>query len=200
MKQQRALRTYEQTLDAAAAEFIRSGYARTTLAAVVGRTGMTKGALYGHFSSKEALAAALLALGTAACADVLERAAAGAGSPTEALRLGVVGLLRQLGSDVRLRAALRLAVEPAAALDGADRLVGLVGDFVLRQARAARAAGELPAACSPTAAAHFLLALVVGYERLLDTAGLGLDSRALQDSWLILEHFVRTGRRDPPPD
>ncbi len=71
VKQERARRTYEAILDAAAEEFVSLGYARTTLGGVIAHTDLTKGALYGHFSSKEDLARTLVRHGAAVWARLL---------------------------------------------------------------------------------------------------------------------------------
>ncbi|WP_433271981.1 TetR family transcriptional regulator [Actinosynnema sp. CS-041913] len=52
--------TRDGLLTAAAAAFDRDGYVRATIDDVCDRAGVTKGALYGHFSSKKALAVAVL--------------------------------------------------------------------------------------------------------------------------------------------
>ncbi|MEJ2853866.1 MULTISPECIES: helix-turn-helix domain-containing protein [unclassified Saccharothrix] len=52
--------TRDELLAAAAEAFDRHGYARATIDDVCDRAGVTKGALYGHFSSKKALALAVL--------------------------------------------------------------------------------------------------------------------------------------------
>jgi AcrR family transcriptional regulator len=52
--------TRDGLLTAAAAVFDRDGYVRATLDDVCDRAGVTKGALYGYFSSKQALAVAVL--------------------------------------------------------------------------------------------------------------------------------------------
>lgn len=52
--------TREVLLTAAAAVFARDGYVRATVEEVCRRAGVTKGALYGHFDSKHALATAVL--------------------------------------------------------------------------------------------------------------------------------------------
>lgn len=107
MTQERAVRTRAQVLDAAAEEFATHGYLGTTLLAVVQRTGMTKGALYGHFSSKEDLATALI---EEAGDELVERAARYAGHGAM-LRENVLDLARHLREDASARSALRLAVE-----------------------------------------------------------------------------------------
>lgn len=127
------MRTREQVLDAAAEEFAAHGYLGTTLLDVVKRTGMTKGALYGHFSSKEELAAALIE----EAGGELSTRAARVGEPdataVHTLRETVLDLSRFLRQDARARSGLRLAVE-APQLDRHD--LGLVERIWLPLTRA----------------------------------------------------------------
>ncbi|MFF4603357.1 ScbR family autoregulator-binding transcription factor [Streptomyces sp. NPDC001339] len=59
-QQDRAIRTRRLILEAAASVFDDRGYDRATIAEVLERAGVTKGALYFHFASKEQLALAVL--------------------------------------------------------------------------------------------------------------------------------------------
>jgi AcrR family transcriptional regulator len=59
-RQDRAERTRNAILDAAAAVFDERGFAGASLSEILARAGVTKGALYFHFSSKEELAMALI--------------------------------------------------------------------------------------------------------------------------------------------
>jgi len=59
-RQDRAERTRNAILDAAAAVFNERGFAGASLSEMLARAGVTKGALYFHFSSKEELAMALI--------------------------------------------------------------------------------------------------------------------------------------------
>ncbi|MDF3298499.1 ScbR family autoregulator-binding transcription factor [Streptomyces tropicalis] len=59
-KQERAVRTRRAILEAAGAVFDEHGYTSTTIAMVLERADVTKGALYFHFPSKECLAQAVL--------------------------------------------------------------------------------------------------------------------------------------------
>ncbi|MBZ9640021.1 ScbR family autoregulator-binding transcription factor [Streptomyces sp. PSKA30] len=59
-KQERAIRTRRAILEAAGAVFDEHGYTSTTIAMVLERAEVTKGALYFHFPSKESLAQAVL--------------------------------------------------------------------------------------------------------------------------------------------
>jgi AcrR family transcriptional regulator len=126
--QERAVRTRALVLAAAAEEFSAHGYQGTTLLDVVKRTGMTKGALYGHFSSKEELAATLI---VEAGDELIARVTRGAGhgsTALHALRETILDLTRYLHGDALARSALRLAVE-APQLD--PRTLGLVEQICL---------------------------------------------------------------------
>lgn len=59
-RQERAIRTRRTIVEAAGAVFDEHGYAASTIAMVLARADVTKGALYFHFSSKESLAQAVL--------------------------------------------------------------------------------------------------------------------------------------------
>lgn len=114
-KQSRSRRTHEQILESAAAEFARHGYQDANLQRVADRIGVTKGAVYGHFDSKEGLASALVErLG-----EVLQSATDGPGAQDapalEELRRFTSALAERIESDVRINAALRLAVDRAQA-------------------------------------------------------------------------------------
>ncbi|MFI5621692.1 ScbR family autoregulator-binding transcription factor [Streptomyces sp. NPDC051567] len=59
-RQERAVRTRRAILEAAAAVFDERGYEAATIADILSRAGVTKGALYFHFSSKQELAQGVL--------------------------------------------------------------------------------------------------------------------------------------------
>ncbi|MEU6774131.1 helix-turn-helix domain-containing protein [Streptomyces sp. NPDC046759] len=112
-KQARSLRTHELVLDAAAAEFVRHGYPRANLQHVAARTGLTKGALYGHFASKEHLARALTEHLEEVVDEILARYAATDLPVRERLRALCCALAERVESDVRFNAALRLVLDEA---------------------------------------------------------------------------------------
>ncbi|ARQ67576.1 ScbR family autoregulator-binding transcription factor [Streptomyces marincola] len=60
-RQDRAIRTRRICLEAAAEVFDECGYEGASIAAILERAGLTRGALYFHFSSKEELARGVLA-------------------------------------------------------------------------------------------------------------------------------------------
>ncbi|MCZ1012089.1 ScbR family autoregulator-binding transcription factor [Streptomyces lydicus] len=60
LQQDRAVRTRKKILEAAATLFDENGFGGTTIADIVERSEMTKGALYFHFKSKDAVAVAIM--------------------------------------------------------------------------------------------------------------------------------------------
>lgn len=121
-KQARSLRTHELVLDAAAAEFVRHGYPRANLQHVAARTGLTKGALYAHFASKEQLARALTEHLDQVVDELLARHKDGNLPAHERLRALCCALAERVESDVRFNAALRLVMDEAQSTPEPPRL------------------------------------------------------------------------------
>ncbi|AWK08888.1 TetR family transcriptional regulator [Streptomyces spongiicola] len=107
-KQDRAIRTRNQILESMASLFNEVGYDAATIAALVERTGLTRGALYFHFASKEDIARA-----------VLDEAVTREGLREQAFKvqewvdLGLL-LAYRVPREPILHAAIRLSVDPKA--------------------------------------------------------------------------------------
>ncbi|MFE4516122.1 ScbR family autoregulator-binding transcription factor [Kitasatospora sp. NPDC056783] len=110
MVQERSERTRGRLVEAGAALFDRRGYAGATLGEIAAAAGVTKGALYFHFASKEELAGAVCVqaerLLRVVCADL--RASS---SPLQGLIDAGYWLVDVLGADSVIRAAFRLGRE-----------------------------------------------------------------------------------------
>ncbi|MGW2547627.1 TetR family transcriptional regulator [Kitasatospora sp. NPDC001574] len=161
IKQERARRTREKVLDAAAEEFSAQGYSRATLNAVAQRTGMTKGALYGHFASKRLLAGALLLQSRKVWEEMRQARdvpGAAAGAVLESL---VLDLAHRLKEDVRLRAALRLATDCPALAQMVPDIFEDVQRGLANLIRRAQGEGSM-APRSPELVAQLLLAVMHG--------------------------------------
>jgi len=110
VKQERAERTRETIIRAAASIFERDGFAAAPLSGITRRATVTKGALYFHFSSKRELAHAVIA----EAADTLQVLLAEARRRRDhQLPLQIVidlshALVGRLADDPVLRAGLRL--------------------------------------------------------------------------------------------
>ncbi|MBT2446156.1 TetR/AcrR family transcriptional regulator [Streptomyces sp. ISL-43] len=105
VKQERALRTRETILRAAAEVFDEFGYTGTTISKIMSRSGVTQGGMYFHFKSKEALAHAVMA----SQQDFVELPS----GPDGLQRLIDITfhIAHELTNNVLFRASVRLAVE-----------------------------------------------------------------------------------------
>jgi AcrR family transcriptional regulator len=104
-KQERAIRTRQIILEAAGAVFDEQGYEASTISDILTRAGVTKGALYFHFPSKEELARGVLNAQT----SILE-------IPPQACKLQelvdvAMCVGASLSSDPLLRGSMRLGIE-----------------------------------------------------------------------------------------
>ena len=113
-KQERAIATRKQIVESAAAMFDRHGYERASLTDIVEHSGLTKGALYFHFKTKEDLAAAVIGAQHAIAMDAVQ-AINGTGAPTlERIVMFSYELGRQMIEDPIVRAGIRLTLEMSA--------------------------------------------------------------------------------------
>lgn len=132
-KQDRAIRTRRTILTAAAKVFEEHGYQAATISEILSAAGVTKGALYFHFNSKEELAFGVL--------DAQHTQFAVPERPCKLQELVDICLLfaYQLQTDPMVRASVRLAMDQTAT--GLDRTGPFqhwrkVMDELLRQAQA----------------------------------------------------------------
>lgn len=107
-RQQRAIRTRRVFLEAAAEVFDEHGYDAATIASILERAGLTRGALYFHFTSKEELARGVLA-----------EAVTAEGLTPQAFKLQewvdiALLLAYRLPREPMLSASIRLSVDPRA--------------------------------------------------------------------------------------
>lgn len=143
MRQERAIRTRQKILVVAAEVFDELGYEATTISDILKRSGLTKGALYFHFTSKEELAQAVLAAQAEALPEVPAQELKLQQSLDEALLLA--HLLRQDTGDPIIQAGVRLTVDQGTRLDNLQRRATM--DGWMRHTRSlldeARACGEI---------------------------------------------------------
>lgn len=104
-KQARAVQTRRSIVEAAASVFDDYGYERAAISEILRRAKVTKGALYFHFASKEAIAQAIMDEQTATV-DLVED-----GSPLQSLVDGGQQFAFALRHDSMARAGTRLSIE-----------------------------------------------------------------------------------------
>ncbi|MFG3104734.1 ScbR family autoregulator-binding transcription factor [Streptomyces sp. NPDC048182] len=142
-RQDRAIRTRQAILVAAAKVFDSVGYDAATIAEILKEAGVTKGALYFHFTSKEVLAQAVLDEQVRALPPV----------PVPQLKLQQVvdeallltQLLQKETGDPIIRGSVSLTIDPAVGAAGLDQKVPMRMwvDYTRSLLAQAREAGEL---------------------------------------------------------
>jgi AcrR family transcriptional regulator len=156
LAQTRAVRTRRLIISAAATVFDECGYGAATVSDVLAKAGTTRGALYFHFPSKEALARALLVI------------------PLEVGRLPVQVTRLQELVDLNLVMVHRLRLDPIArstiwlaleqSIDCPERAAPFLGwmDQLTRLLERAREHGELLPHVAPAETAELMTSTLIG--------------------------------------
>jgi AcrR family transcriptional regulator len=110
-QQERAQRTRDTVLRAAGEAFAEKGFLGTSMADIFARAGVTKGALYFHFSSKEELAFAVINAGEELGNVVVQEVLASAAPPLQKLIDISIRWASHIQTDPIVRANVRLIVE-----------------------------------------------------------------------------------------
>ncbi|MFF8101016.1 ScbR family autoregulator-binding transcription factor [Streptomyces sp. NPDC014986] len=182
-RQERAIRTRRTILEAAAAVFDERGYTSATIGEILERAGVTKGALYFHFGSKEELALGVfeeqLAISLPPQSSKLQ----------ELVDSGLVLALR-LRTDPLVRASVGLALDQGAL--GLDRTpaFGMWIDQTTRTLSEAKAGGELLPHVDVTETAELLVASFSGVQLL---SQLRCQRQDLEHRAAVLFHHMLPG-------
>jgi len=116
--QPRALATKESLLLVAAEEFSAHGYRAASMRDIAKAAGLTQGALYFHFSSKQKLAAEIIGLQHAESISAVQSVLASDMSGLEGIARLSSTLARQISTNPLVRAGLRLSTESVDELAG----------------------------------------------------------------------------------
>lgn len=166
-RDERALRTREHILETAAAAFARSGLAGTSLNEIVRSSGLTKGAFYHHFASKEALAFAVF---REKQQQLVRRLMAEAGEAADGLS-ALVAIVRARARVYATEPAFRVVQRLGAELDS---IAGPGSEYAGFQElpiesfagllRRGQAEGVVRADVDPRAAAEVVFAALIGMD------------------------------------
>ncbi|MFJ5265712.1 ScbR family autoregulator-binding transcription factor [Streptomyces sp. NPDC088387] len=189
LKQERALRTRSVILDAAAEVFAKEGFASVTLQDVAERAGLTKGALYFHFSNKESLATEIVNIYLARWPPLIKSIEEAGMSPLDTLIEILDRAEEAFRGNVMIQAAARLQIERS--LIHADlptpytSWVTTLSEVTQR----AKDAGELRENVDPQAAARFIVSSFFGMQHVSDVLTGRADQRARYEEMrdLLLE-------------
>lgn len=172
--QARSETTRQKLLDAAIDLFSEVGYAAAGLGEIIGRAGMTKGALYHHFDSKEALATAIIEQGTNLTRDAFRQVCESSSPALENLIHGVFIVADLLVSDKTARTAEQLTRGLAEFNSAASRAWSSLLASMTTQARRASAEDDLWEGVDPDVVTEAILNTMLGAQLLSKTAD-GID-------------------------
>ncbi|HWD08832.1 MAG TPA: ScbR family autoregulator-binding transcription factor [Actinomycetota bacterium] len=184
--QRRSSPNRERILVAAADAFARAGYDSVIVTDVVGSLGLTKGALYHSFASKEVLAREILERYSATWSALADRVLAEYGNELEAVVAMTYQVAGALHRDPILRAGIRLSSDaslfdgqPPPYLGRIERFTGML--------RAGQKHGTVRPEVDPGAVAWLLIVLFTGAQALpasiVDPAEL---TRRLDAFWALV--------------
>lgn len=136
-RQVRSEATRRKILDSAIEVFSDVGYAAAGWSTIIERTGMTKGALYHHFDSKESLASNIIEEGSDTLLSAFRNVCGSSSPGLENLLHGTFTIVEVLSADKMARAAAQLATALSGFNAAASRFYA---NLVLETAQEARRA------------------------------------------------------------
>lgn len=176
-RQVRSEITRRKILDAAIDVFDEVGYAAAGWNTIIERTGMTKGALYHHFDSKDSLASAIIEEGSQTVL-VAFRNVCGSSSPAlENMIHGTFTVANVLGSDKTARGAERLTAALSGFNEAAAHFCAKLIELMAEQAQRASAEGDLRQDLDPVVVSESIVGAILGM-RLLSNV---LSAKSFED-------------------
>jgi AcrR family transcriptional regulator len=166
LKQERAVRTRGQVLDAAAEAFATKGFPAVTVMDVAELAGVTKGAVYFHFANKEALAKAVAEEFYHVLGVIGQEVQDEELSPLDAVAELLGRTAIAFRDDTLVQAGARLQIERS--LIGADLPMPYLGytDSLVSWFRQAQDEGQLAAETSPEVTARILVSAFFGAQHI----------------------------------
>ncbi|MFF9573220.1 ScbR family autoregulator-binding transcription factor [Streptomyces sp. NPDC014685] len=197
VKQDRAARTRQSLIRAAAEVFAREGFAPASLTAISRGAGVSNGALHFHFESKKSLARAVEEEAVQVVRGITGKALDGGGGGLRTLMDTTRELMGRLGDDIVVRAGFELGGDPAR---GEESLLRSEWQqWVEDMLRHAEDGGELAEGVSPGDALPAIMAATVGFEVLGAEDKAWLSEEAIDGFWELVLPGLAGGREQPVP-
>jgi AcrR family transcriptional regulator len=175
-RQVRSEVTRRKILDAAIDVFSEVGYADAGRSAIIDRTEMTKGALYHHFDSMEALASAIIDEGSTIVLDAFRNICQAPSPALENMIHGMFVVADLVASDKVARAAEQLTISLGEFNEAASSVYTKWLEAMAVQARRAIDEGDLREDLDPDMISESIVGAMVGAQLL---------SRATSDGDLV---------------
>jgi AcrR family transcriptional regulator len=173
-RQVRSETTRRRILTAAIDVFGEVGYPAAGWSAIIERTGMTKGALYHHFDSKEALASAIIEEGSENLLSAFRNVCGSSSPALENLLHGTFTIVKVLSSNEIANAAEHLIAALGGFNTAAARFCTDLVALVAAEARRAISEGDLRSDVDPEVIGESIVGAIFGM-RLLSNTISGLD-------------------------
>jgi len=191
--QPRARATRLAILTAAAEHFARNGYHATSLDSVLADSGGTKGALYFHFASKEALARAVIAEMVQGWGDLRKQVSGRGLDPLSALLALVDEVIARLIDNPIARGGMRLLNDLPMLAQDTPGQYGVAERDVLALLSKAAQAGLLRDGIEPALVARQIVAVIAGHRQICDAVdGCHNLGQRLEEAWALLLPAIAT--------
>lgn len=187
VRQARSEATRRRIIDSAIDLINEIGYPAAGLADIIERADLTKGALYYHFDSKEALATSIIEEGAATVLDAFRSAGRASSPAMENIVHGLFVTADVLGSDRVAQAASRLLRTFGGFNPAAKRTYATLIEEMTRLTTGASGEGDLRSDVDPQEAGNLIVATLLGSEVLSSALSDGKDLRhRFNRTWEIL--------------
>jgi AcrR family transcriptional regulator len=175
VRQARSEVTRRKIIAAAVELFNDIGYSNTGLGDIVERAGMTKGALYHHFSSKEALAEAIIEEASEILLTTFQGICRSSAPALENIIHGVLVVVQLGNTDKLVRMGALLLRMFAKFSEASTHNYGVWLAEMGTQARRAQVEGDLRADVDAQQAAEFIVGSMLGAELVSNAVSGGQD-------------------------
>ena len=182
-RQARSEITRRKIIDAAVELFNDVGYSNAGLGDIVEHAGMTKGALYHHFSSKEALAVAIIDEASSILLNTFHGISRSSAPALESMIHGVLVVVELANTDKLVRMGALLMRIFAKFSEASTLSYGLWVAEMGAQAQRAQAEGDLSDEIDAQQAGEFIVSAMLGTELISNAVSGGAD---------LLERVTRT--------
>ncbi|NLU84035.1 TetR/AcrR family transcriptional regulator [Rhodococcus sp. HNM0569] len=194
------METRAEIIRSAAAVFEQTGYDGASLGEIVTRAGITKGALYFHFRSKDELAQVVVAEQHAISIASVDAIAATDSSALEQIVMLCHEMGRQMVEDAIVRAGIRLTLELSATVGPAEPYLDWISSCEILTLRAIDE-GDLLPTVSPPMLGRFVIGAYTGVQLVSNvlTQRTDLEQR-LDEMWqIVLPGLMPPARRHKLP-
>jgi len=175
VRQARSEATRNKIIGAAVQLFNEIGYPATGLGDIIERADMTKGALYYHFDSKEALATAVIEEGSARLGEAFRSISTSAAPALEGMIHGVFVVADLMATDQIARSGTQLLRAFGEFNDIAARTYGRWTAEMTERTRQAIDEGDVQADVDPQAVGETIVGAMLGTELLASATTAGAD-------------------------